>query len=82
MDKAEILRGLTEICREVLDDDSLVLTPDTSADDVENWDSMSHISIIVAAEQKFGVKFRTAEVEELKSVGDFVDLIEEKIQKK
>ncbi|MBV1831315.1 acyl carrier protein [Komagataeibacter sp. AV436] len=76
--KQQILTELTELCRDILDDDSLTLTMATTADSVPNWDSMSHIAIVTAAEQKFGIKFRTAEIEELHSVGDFVDLIAEK----
>jgi acyl carrier protein len=76
--EAAILAGLTEIFREILDDDSINLTMDTTADDVEGWDSFNHINILVAAEGRFHVKFRTAEIEELKNVGEFVQLIAEK----
>jgi acyl carrier protein len=75
MTKGEILAGLTTICRDVFDRPSLELTRDTSADDVEEWDSASNITLVVAVEEKFGVKFRTGEIEELRNVGDFVDLI-------
>ena len=73
-----ILEQLTEIFHNVFDDDSIVLTPETTADDVAEWDSMNHVSLIVAAESHFGVKFQTAEVEDLKNVGDFVKLIAKK----
>ncbi len=75
----EILAALTEIFHEILDDDSLKLTMNTTADDVEGWDSFNHINILVAAESRFSVKFRTAEIEELKNVGDFVRLIGKKM---
>ncbi len=71
----EILAELTEIFRTVLDDDGLVLTPETTAADVPAWDSMNHITIVVEAERHFGIKVRTAEIEALRNVGDFVTLI-------
>jgi acyl carrier protein len=78
MDHDAILSALTGIIREVLDDDDLVLTEATTADDVEGWDSMTHITIVVASERHFHVKFGTAEIEELKNIGDFVGLIAKK----
>jgi acyl carrier protein len=70
-----ILSELTGIFRTVLDDDTLVLTPETTAADVPGWDSMNHITIVVEVEQHFGIKVRTAEIEALRNVGDFVSLI-------
>ncbi len=81
MTEAEILSGLTSIFHEVFDDDSIELTKDTTADDVDRWDSFNHINILVAAEAKFGVKFNTAEIEGLKDVGEFVRLIATKSTK-
>jgi acyl carrier protein len=75
----EILKQLTGIFHQIFNDNSLILTPETTADDIEEWDSFNHINIIVAAEAHFGVKFKTAETEELKNVGDFVRLIQEKL---
>jgi acyl carrier protein len=71
----EILAQLTDIFRTVLDNDTLVLTDATTAQDVPGWDSMNHITIVVEAERHFGIKVRTAEIEELRNVGDFVALI-------
>ena len=75
MTEQNILDALTEIFRDVFDDPGLTLTPETTAEDIKEWDSVNHINIIVAAEARFNVKFKTAEVEELKNVGDFVRLI-------
>lgn len=75
MTQAEILTQLTELFRDVFDDPALVLTPETTAQDVPGWDSMAHITIVVEAEQRFGIKFRTSEVEVLHNVGDFAALI-------
>ncbi len=72
---AKVLTELQEICREVFENPGLVITETTTADDVEHWDSLNHLNIVVAAEQRFGVRFRTSEVEGLKNVGDFVGLV-------
>ena len=78
MNDNEILAKLTEIFRQIFDDDSIILEPKTTANDIAEWDSMNHISIVVAAEGAFGVKFLTAELEEMKNVGDFVALIKKR----
>ncbi|KAA2212156.1 acyl carrier protein [Teichococcus oryzae] len=78
MSQSEIYIALTEVFQEVFDDDSIVLTPETTADDIEGWDSQAHVSLVVAAESQFGVRFRTADLETLHNVGDFVALIEAK----
>jgi acyl carrier protein len=75
MQNAEIYDRLTAIFRDVLDDDALMLKPDLTASDVPAWDSFNHINIVVATEAAFGIKFRSAEIEELKNVGEFVALI-------
>ena len=75
MDKQQILAKLTEIFRDIFDDDTLELTPDTEARDIADWDSANHINVIVSAEATFGIRFRSAEMEELKNVGEFVGLI-------
>ena len=69
---------LTEIFHDVFDDDSITVTPQLTADDVDEWDSLSHIRLVLAVEKKFGLKFSAAEVGRLKNVGEFVSLIEAK----
>ncbi|MFC3125347.1 acyl carrier protein [Pseudoroseomonas globiformis] len=78
MSHADIYAALTEVFQEVFDDDDIALTPDTTADDIEGWDSQAHVNLVVAAESRFGVRFRTAELETLHNVGDFVALIASK----
>jgi acyl carrier protein len=78
MNEEHILRQVTEVFHQVFDDDSIVLTTKTTAADVAEWDSMNHISLIVAVEVRFGIKFQTAETEDLKNVGDFVSIIQKK----
>jgi acyl carrier protein len=70
-----ILAELQEICREVFESPELVITETTTAEDVPHWDSLNHLNVVAAAEQRFGVRFRTSEVESLKNVGDFVGLV-------
>lgn len=76
-----IYASLTEIFRDFLADDSIVLKPETTADDVEGWDSSSHINILLAAEERFGVRMTSAEIERLTSIGALVDLIRSKTAK-
>ncbi len=75
MDKAAVMDRLQEVFRAVFDDPTIVITPETTADDIPGWDSMNHIMIVVESERRFGLKFRTAEIEELRNIGDFVTLI-------
>jgi acyl carrier protein len=69
-----ILTGLTAVFREVFDDDELVLKPELTADDVDGWDSLSHIRLILSVQKKFGVKFSPVEMNRLKNVGDLIAL--------
>jgi acyl carrier protein len=82
MDTASIYRQLTEIFRDVFDDDSIVLTPETTAADIHDWDSVNHVNLIVAIEIRMKIKFKTIEVESLHNVGHLVSLIEQKLNTK
>jgi acyl carrier protein len=75
----QIYTQLTEIFRDLFDDDSIVLTPETTAADITGWDSFNHINLIVATEVRFGIKFKTAEIESLHNVGHLVDVIAAKL---
>lgn len=79
MQQEEIYAQLTTIFRDVLDDDSLVLTPGLSAASVPEWDSFNHINLIVAIESRFKIKFQTAELESMKTVGHMVEMMEKKL---
>ena len=74
-DESQIWPKLTETFREILEDDEIELTPETTAKDVEDWDSLSHIQLLVAVEQAFGVRFNTGEVAGLENVGEMVRLL-------
>lgn len=82
MENAQIYEQLTEVFRDVLNEDRLRLTAELTAADVPKWDSFNHINIVVASEEKFGIKFKTAELEQLRNVGQFVDLIDRKLRAK
>lgn len=82
MTDAEIYDELNSVFRQVLEDDSIELTPTTTAEDVEGWDSMNHIFIVVELEKRFGVKFQAAEMEELKNVGELAALVTQKLAKR
>ena len=80
MDKTEVISQVRDILADVLDLPDLQVTEQTTAEDVEGWDSFNHINIVVAVESRFGIKFHTAEVEELRNVGDLVALIDKKLK--
>ena len=72
MSEAEILAIFTRILRDLLMDDSVVLTMDTRRPDVPNWDSFAYVNFIVAAEAELGIRFNVAEVESFETVGEIV----------
>lgn len=78
MSDSAIYEQLTQVFQDVFDDDELAITPDLTADDVEEWDSLSHIRLVLSVERAFKVKFSAAEVDKLKNVGDLVALIKAK----
>ena len=73
-----ILEKLNEIFQDIFDDDSLVITETTTANDVEDWDSIEHINLIDAVEKEFGMKFKMQEVSGMKNVGEMVHIIAER----
>ena len=79
MQTADIYAQLTGIFHDLFDDDTIVLTPELTAADVPEWDSFNHINLIVAIEQRFKLKFQTAELEQLNTVGHLAELIQKKL---
>lgn len=75
----EILKELNAIFIDVLEVEDLNLKRETVADDVEDWDSLNHIQLIVAVEKHFGVQFTTQEIQDFANVGDVCDLLEKKL---
>ena len=76
MEQQEIFNAVQEIFRDNFDDDALEITRTTSADDIEDWDSLEQINLLTAMEKKFGLKFKLDDVRGLANVGDLLDLIE------
>lgn len=70
---------LENVFRDVFEDDEIVITDETTAEDIEEWDSLTHIQLVVETEKEFGIKFTTVETMKLKNVGEFIALIEKKI---
>lgn len=78
MEKAQILEEVQEIFRDVLDNEDIVLADETTAEDIEEWDSLSHIQLIVAIEKHFKTKFTSKEILSWKNVGEMIDCISTK----
>ena len=79
MNREEILSNVQVVFRNVLKDESLVLTDETVADDVEGWDSLTHVQLISEIEKFFNVKFSLREMLSWKTVGKMIDCIEKKV---
>ena len=82
MQVSEVYDKLTEIFRSVFADDDLVVTPDTIAPDIQGWDSLAHVRLMLTVERAFHIKFSAYEVNRLKNVGELAKLIESKLQAK
>lgn len=78
---SEILERLQPIFQDVLDDPKLRITRESSGENVEGWDSLAHINLVTTIEQEFHIKFALGELEQLKNVGEMIDLMERKLQK-
>jgi acyl carrier protein len=79
VDESAIYKRLNEIFRDILDDEQITLTPETTATDIPEWDSFNHVNISVACEAAFGIRFKAAELEELRNVGELVQIIQRKL---
>jgi acyl carrier protein len=80
MSEAEIYQKLTAMFREFFDDSTIVLRPETSARDIDGWDSAKMVTIILGVENAFGFQARSQEIDRLRCVGDFVALIQARQQ--
>ncbi len=79
MTRGEIFEKLNRIFRDNFDDDEITLSDETSSDDIEDWDSLEQVNIVVAIQDEFKIKFNIAEVNAMENVGEIVDFILEKI---
>ena len=79
MTREEVYGTLNTVFQNVFDDDSIIVNDKTTADDIEDWDSLEHINLIVTIEKQFHIKFSMGETNTMKNVGEMVDLIMQRI---
>lgn len=79
MERTEVYKQIQAIFEDILDEEVITLTDATTADDVEGWDSLTHIQLVVAIEKHFKVKFKSKEILSWKNVGEMVDCIATKL---
>ncbi len=79
MSREEVFVKLNEVFRDVFDDESITVTDTTTANDIDDWDSLEHINLLAAIEQEFGMKFNMGQVVSMKNVGEMADIIISKI---
>lgn len=82
MGKTQVLDQLTVIFRTVFNKESLLITNDLTANDVDNWDSLSHMLLITEIEEGFSIKFKLKELNKMRKVGDMIEIIMSKLQAK
>ena len=75
MDSKMIYARLNKVFRDVFDDDSITVTPKTTANDIEDWDSLEHITLISAVEREFKMKFKMGEISSMKNVGEMASIV-------
>lgn len=78
MTRAEVFEKLNEVFRDIFDDEDITVGEETTSADIEDWDSLEHINLVVAVEKAFGIKFSMGEVNTMKNVGAMVDIILER----
>ena len=76
----EIYEALDEVFQDAFDDDSIHVEASTTANDIEDWDSLAHIDLVMAIEERFGVKFTMGEVTGMQNVGEMVGIIQERMK--
>ncbi len=79
MERSEILKKVNEVFIDNLDNDDIVLTENSSADDIEEWDSLTHVQLVVAVEKKLNIRFNAKEIQSWKNVGEMIDSISTKL---
>ena len=75
MERIEVLQKINEVFIDNLDNDDIVLTESSTADDIEEWDSLTHVQLVVAVEKKFKIRFNAKEIQSWKNVGEMIDSI-------
>jgi acyl carrier protein len=82
MESQEILSKLQPIFHDVFDDGTITVGRESSAGTIEGWDSLAHINLVTSIEQEFGVRFALGEMQSLNNVGDMVDLMQVKLDRR
>ncbi len=75
-----IQERLTKVFRAVFDNESITLTPDLTADDIDEWDSLSHINLMLAIELEFGIEFSQSEIQDFRYVGELIECVKTKLE--
>ena len=78
MVREKILEEVEKLCREVFDNSSVIIKEETSADEIEEWDSFAHVSLIMALQDFFKIKFALGELQDIQNIGELLSLIESK----
>lgn len=78
MGREEVYEQLTKVFRDIFDNEDIAINDNTTADDIDEWDSMEYINLVMAVEEEFSIKFTIPQVNGMKNVGEMVDLIVEK----
>lgn len=81
MDAREVFSRLDRVFQEVFDDGSIHVTPQTTANDIEDWDSLEHITLISAVEREFRMKFKMGEISSMKNVGEMAQIVMERAKR-
>ena len=79
MEKEKVLAGVTEVFDEVFANHGATISESTTAQDIQEWDSLTNIELLVAIEQKFGIKFKSSDISQLQNVGDLCEVIQKKL---
>jgi acyl carrier protein len=79
MDRTDILKQVNEVFIDILDNKNIILSDETSAGDIEEWDSLNHIQLVVAIERKFGIRFTSRQIQGWAKVGEMIDAIRSKV---
>ena len=78
MTREEVFEKINEVFRDVFEDDDITVVDETTADDIEDWDSLEHINLVNAIEQEFGIKFTMGQIVSMKNVGEMAAIIAER----
>ncbi len=82
MEREIVFKRVNEVCRDVFDDENLIVSDNTTADDVEGWDSLTHLSLVSELENMFNIRFTMGEIQKSRNLGELVDVIMKRMNDK